>query len=142
MGYLGLFLSAFLAATLLPAASEVALGSLVVSGEYSLPALWACATLGNTLGSVVNAALGRGLARFESARWFPFTPEQVARAETRFRRYGVWTLLLAWLPVVGDPLTLVAGVLRVPWPLFLALVALGKGMRYAVVIAVTLGVSA
>lgn len=137
MVWLGLFLSAFVAATLFPAASEVALGTLAVQG-YPLAALWLVATVGNTLGSVVNGMLGRGIARFEGAQWFPFTPEQMARAEQRFRRYGEWSLLLAWVPVIGDPLTLIAGVLRVPWPTFVLLVALGKGLRYAVVIGLAL----
>ncbi|MDP2285974.1 MAG: VTT domain-containing protein, partial [Pseudohongiella sp.] len=66
--------------------------------------------------------------------WFPVTAQQLSRAQAQFNRYGVWSLLLAWLPVVGDPLTFVAGALRVQFWLFLLLVAIGKSLRYAVLI--------
>jgi membrane protein YqaA with SNARE-associated domain len=96
--------------------------------------LWLAATIGNTLGSCVNWFLGREIVRFRDRRWFPVSLQQLQKAQALFNRYGTWSLLLAWLPVVGDPLTLVAGVLRVRFVLFLMLVATGKGLRYAVVI--------
>lgn len=135
LAYLTLFVSAFTAATLLPGSSEVLLLALQQQG-YLLFWLWLSATLGNTLGSCVNWHLGKELNRFQHKRWFPFTPEQMTAASHRFQRYGSWSLLLSWLPVVGDPLTLIAGVLRVRFTLFLLLVALGKGLRYAVLLAV------
>ena len=92
------------------------------------------ATSGNSLGSCVNWLLGRFCLRYQDRRWFPFSAAQRAKAENGFRRFGLWSLLFAWLPLAGDPLTFVAGVLRVPfWP-FLVLVTLGKGARYLVVI--------
>jgi membrane protein YqaA with SNARE-associated domain len=84
---------------------------------------------------VINWIIGRGIVRFRDRRWFPLTPEQYARAETTFNRYGRWSLLFSWVPIVGDPLTLIAGALRVRfWP-FLILVTLGKAARYAVLAA-------
>ena len=133
-GYLGLFLSAFLAATILPLSSEAVLAALTAAEGYNALGLWATASLGNTLGAFVNWLLGRFCLHWRDRRWFPVKPDQLERASRWFRRYGAWSLLFAWLPVVGDPLTLVSGVLRVnPW-LFLALVATGKAARYAVVI--------
>ncbi|MBK1708979.1 YqaA family protein [Marichromatium gracile] len=132
-GYLLLFVSAFLAATLLPASSEVALYALLQAGATPW-LLLLVATLGNTLGSLLNWWLGQALLRFQDRRWFHFTPAQIAAAQTRFARYGVWTLLFAWTPLIGDALTLVAGVMRVPLRLFLPLVALGKGARYALIL--------
>ena len=135
LAYLSLFFSAFTAATLLPGSSEVLLLALQHQG-YAWVWLWLAATSGNTLGSCVNWWLGRELNRFQHQRWFPFTAEQMTAASERFQRYGSWSLLLSWLPVVGDPLTLIAGVLRVRFALFLLLVALGKGIRYAVLLGI------
>ena len=133
MAYLTLFLTAFAAATLLPAYSEVLLGTLVTQG-YSLWWLWVWATAGNTLGSVVNGVIGRQVDRFKNKRWFPVTETQLDKARDRFNRYGQWSLLLGWLPLGGDALTLVGGIMRVPWLNFIVLVAIGKGARYAFVL--------
>ncbi|MBT8138562.1 MAG: DedA family protein [Gammaproteobacteria bacterium] len=103
------------------------------AGHYPL-ALWAVATAGNTLGAVVNWLLGRYAAHYSNRDWFPFQRESLARGEAWFKRYGVWSLLLAWMPIGGDALTAVAGFLRVRFMLFLLLVGIGKGARYAVVI--------
>ena len=136
MDYLAVFASAFLAATILPAASEVVLvGSSAMEGA-NITALLAVASVGNTLGSVVNWLVGRFLLRWRERRWFPIGAAALERATAWFARFGVWSLLLAWLPIVGDPLTLVAGVLRVNFWLFVALVALGKTARYALVLGV------
>jgi membrane protein YqaA with SNARE-associated domain len=131
--YLTLFITGFVAATLFPASSEVLLLGLFYQG-YLPWALWLSATLGNTLGSCVNWYLGREVLRFQHKRWFPVSPQNLLRAEKQFNHYGVWTLLFAWLPAVGDPLTFVAGTLKVRFSLFLTLVALGKGARYAILI--------
>lgn len=128
--YAGLFLSALVAATLLPAQSELLLIALHRTGGYSDGLLVLAATAGNVLGSASNWALGRFLMRFQGRRWFPVSASMIERATRWFQRFGVWSLLLAWLPVIGDPLTLVAGILRVDWRLFLALVTLGKAGRY------------
>lgn len=124
---------AFVAATILPAGSEAVLAGLVLTGRYPVSTLIAVATVGNVLGSVTNWVLGRFMARLEGRRWFPLTPVQVARAEGWYHRWGKWSLLLSWAPVIGDPLTIVAGVLREPLPVFVLLVTVAKLGRYVVV---------
>lgn len=136
--YLGLFGIAFLAATILPAQSELGLAGLILSGDYSLPLLIAVASLGNTLGAVLNWALGRWIEHFKGRKWFPAKPEQLDKAVGWYHRYGRWSLLLSWMPIIGDPLTLAAGVLREPFWSFLALVAVAKTARYLSVAAITL----
>ncbi|MDM3871525.1 YqaA family protein [Porticoccus sp. W117] len=137
MPYLSLFTSAFLAATLLPLGSEVLLGALVIEG-YSPLWLWITATTGNTLGAVVNWYLGLKLLHFQDRRWFPFKPDKLRRAQAGFQKYGTASLLFAWLPIVGDPLTFVAGLMKTRLLPFVILVGLGKGARYGVVLAVAL----
>lgn len=124
--------SAFGAATLLPFSSELVLAAQIKAGLAPAWTLLTVATIGNVAGSAFNWWLGLNARRFEGRRWFPFSPATIQAAGERFRRWGFWSLLFAWVPVVGDPLTFVAGVLRVPFVLFLPLVALGKGVRYAV----------
>jgi membrane protein YqaA with SNARE-associated domain len=131
--YVLMSVTAFGAATLLPFSSEVALIAQIKAGLGSPWWLVAAATVGNVGGSLFNWWVGGALRRFEGRRWFPFKSADIAAATTRFNSYGVWILLLAWVPVVGDPLTLVAGVLRVPLRVFLPLVAVGKCARYAVI---------
>ncbi len=128
-----LFLNAFVAATILPAASEVMLWVIIANDPALLWPAIAVASAGNTAGAVVNWLLGRYLARFSTRRWYPLTQKQQERAGAWFQRFGLWTLLFAWLPVVGDPLTVVAGVLRVRFSAFLLLVAVGKTGRYVII---------
>ncbi|MEC9462014.1 MAG: YqaA family protein [Pseudomonadota bacterium] len=138
--YLALFLAAFLAATIVPAQSEAVLVGLILADKQPLLLLLLVATAGNVLGSVVNWLLGRFIEHFRDRPWFPVSPENLARAEAWFRRFGVWSLLLSWVPIIGDPLTVVAGVLKTPFLTFLALVTLAKAGRYIVLAVVTLGV--
>ena len=135
-GYIGLFFSAFLAATILPVASEVVITAMAASGEFETLWLLIVASVGNTLGSVVNWLLGRYLSGFQDRRWFPMTPQQIDRASRLFNRWGRWSLLLAWTPIIGDPLTFIAGLLRVPFPIFLVLVSVSKTGRYIVLLGV------
>ncbi|MER9768594.1 DedA family protein [Mesorhizobium sp. M0189] len=137
--YASLFLAALLAATILPMQSEAVLVGLLLA-DYSPWLLIAVASVGNVLGSVINWLLGRGIERFRSQRWFPMNQAQLERAQVWYRRYGKWSLLLSWLPVVGDPLTVVAGVLREPFRVFLLLVTAAKVGRYLVLAAVSLSV--
>lgn len=130
----GVFSAAFLSATLLVGVSEAALIFAARQPDAHLIALFLAATAGNVLGAVVNFVLGRFLLRFENRRWFPVSPLNRKRAEALFGRYGRPILLLSWLPVVGDPLTLVAGLLRTPLPVFLLYVTIGKAARYAVLL--------
>ena len=92
------------------------------------------ATAGNTLGAVVNWALGRYLLHFQDRRWFYFSRGQIEKAQRWYQRYGYWSLLLAWLPVGGDALTLIAGIMKVRLGLFLLLVGIGKALRYVSVV--------
>lgn len=128
----GLFLSAFLAATILPFQSEIVLVGLLLDG-WAWGPLVVVATVGNVLGAVVNWALGLVVERFKDRRWFPVREADYLRAERWYRRWGIWSLLLAWTPWLGDPLTVVAGVLRAPLGPFLVLVTLGKAARYVVI---------
>ena len=137
--YLGLFLSAFGAASLLPLQSEALLVGLLLGGAQPAAVLVGVASVGNVLGSVLNAALGRGIERFHERRWFPVSAQRLEQAKLTYRRYGRWSLLLSWVPVIGDPLTLMAGVMREPWWSFLLLVTLAKTGRYLVLAAITLG---
>lgn len=137
---MSLFLTSFAAATLLPAYSEILLGGLVAKG-LALGWLWFWATLGNTLGSVVNGIIGRQVTRFKHKRWFPVSDKQLEKAQNQFNRYGQWSLLMAWLPIGGDALTLIGGIMRVPWLNFVVLVAIGKGIRYAIVLCLVLAAS-
>src|SRR5690606_40499339 len=117
---------------------EAVLVGLLLGGGQPVAVLLAVASVGNVLGSVLTAALGRGLERFRERRWFPVSPARLERAKATYRRYGRWSLLLSWVPVIGDPLTLVAGVMREPWWSFILLVSLAKVGRYLVLAAITL----
>ena len=134
-GYVGLFLAAFGAGTLLPLLpkqSEVVLVGLLLNGRYSVGLLLGIATVGNVLGSMVNWQLGRSVERFKSQRWFPVKRQHLESAQRHYQRYGYWSLLFSWLPFIGDSLTLVAGILREPLWRFALIVALAKGGRYGV----------
>ena len=140
MPYISLFLTAFIAATLLPTASEGLLLYLASQG-HKLALLWFSATLGNTLGSCVNWWLGKELQKFQDKKWFFVSKPQLKYAQKRFNRFGQTSLLFAWLPIIGDPLTFIAGVMKVPFLRFLMLVALGKAIRYAVVLFLLCGIN-
>jgi len=134
--YLTLFFTALLAATLLPGGSE-ALLLYDLSLHAQIPLLFIAATLGNTFGALVNYLLGRKGADFLVRRRYA-NAAVLKRADRIFDRYGAWALLFSWMPVVGDPVTLVAGVLKYDLKNFLGLVLIAKGMRYGVVIALYL----
>ncbi|MBY3177601.1 DedA family protein [Rhizobium leguminosarum] len=136
--YLGLFFTALGAASVLPMQSEPVLVALILTGKFSLPMLLAVASVGNTLGSVLNWFLGRGIERFRDRRWFPVSEKALERSSRWYRRYGKWSLLLSWMPLFGDALTVVAGVLREPLLTFTILVFIAKTGRYVVLIFATL----
>ena len=138
ISYLGLALSACIAATLLPMQSEAALVALLTFKTSAVYSLVLVASLGNIAGSQITWWLGTQLQRWQARRWFPVTPAQLERAQHWYQRYGRWSLLLSWLPIVGDPLTLIAGVLREPFWRFTLLVSIAKTSRYIVLAYVTL----
>jgi membrane protein YqaA with SNARE-associated domain len=131
--WLSLFGAAFLAATVVPFYSEFAVAAALAAGAPSMMVVLV-ASAGNTGGAVVNWLLGLGIERFRSCRWFPVPERELARAQRWFQRYGVWSLLFAWLPIGGDALTVIAGVMRVPFLVFLVLTAIGKTARYALLV--------
>ncbi|WP_299872771.1 YqaA family protein [uncultured Cocleimonas sp.] len=131
LGYLGLLVSAFLAATILPLSSEIVLSGLLLNG-FSPVALVAVATIGNVLGSLTNYALGYWLSLDVVKKWLKMSEKDFVRAEQRFAKYGLFSLCFAWVPIIGDPLTVIAGVLRIRLLWFLILVTAGKLMRYVV----------
>ena len=134
MIYLSLFFISFLAATILPFSSELTLAGLISTSNYDNLLLLAFASFGNVLGSVVNWFLGFYSRNFTSKKWFPFNETQITRSSKWFEKFGKWSLLFAWVPILGDPLTLVAGLLRVRFLDFIILVAIGKVSRYLVVL--------
>ena len=127
-----LFLSAFLSATLLPGSSEALLLLRLSDGAPWLP-LVITATLGNLLGSLLTYGMGRLGNTVLHRRWLRISEADLQRAERWFARWGLPSLLLAWLPVVGDPLCLLAGLLRVSPAAFAVLVAAGKFARYVTI---------
>lgn len=137
--YFLLFVTAFGAATLLPLQSEIVLVGMLMADRYASWALLLVATTGNVLGSVVNWLLGRSIERFRERRWFPVKHASLDRAQRFYQRVGRWSLLLAWMPFIGDPLTVVAGVMKEPFWRFLLIVTLAKTGRFVALTALTLG---
>lgn len=129
-----LFGSAFLSATLLPGSSEAVLLGLLAGGTGQPALLVTAASLGNIAGATVNWGMGRYILIFKDRSWFPIKEATNARAQAWFARYGIWSLLLSWVPIIGDPLTLVAGIMRVSIGPFLICVAIGKVLRYALIV--------
>ena len=133
MIYLSLFFISFLAATVLPFSSELTLAGLISTSNYDNLLLLVVASFGNILGSVLNWSLGFYSRNLTIKKWFPFKETQIERSSKWFSKFGKWSLLFAWLPIVGDPLTFVAGLLRVRFLDFIILVAIGKVSRYLIV---------
>ena len=130
VAYLTLFSIAFLAATILPFSSEVVLAGLSATSDEKI-LLLVVASFGNVLGSSFNWILGKYTRNLETKKWFPFSTNQLQKASFWFTKYGKWSLLFAWVPIIGDPITLVAGVLRSPIWFFILAVTLSKTARYA-----------
>lgn len=133
-GLFALFALSFLAATILPAQSEMALAVLQNMNRHDPMLLVAVASAGNILGALVNWLLGAYAMTFRNRSWFPVSEKSIDRAGAMYRKWGIWTLLLSWVPVVGDPLTLVAGIFRTRLWIFIPLVSVGKIARYLAVV--------
>lgn len=138
--YAGLFWIALLAATIFPAQSEPVLFGLLLTENYAWWILVIVATVGNTLGSVINWFIGKNIAHLEQYKWFPIKRHSMEKAEDWYQRYGKWSLLFSWVPFIGDPLTLAAGVLRERFAVFLMLVLIAKLGRYLAITAIALGI--
>ena len=128
--YLSLFIVSFLAATILPFSSEAILATYLLSEIYNKFLLIFFASFGNILGSIFNWFLGIYFLKFQDKKWFPFTNTQIDRSSRWFIKYGKWSLLFAWVPIIGDPLTFIAGTMRIKFLIFFLLVSFGKIMRY------------
>ncbi len=137
LGYIGLFIASFLSATILPLSSVVVMIALLVNG-FSPTMTVVIASVGNVLGAVVNYALGFWLSANVIKKWLKMSEDDFVHAEQRFQKYGLASLCLAWVPIIGDPLTVVAGMLRVNLVWFFVLVTFGKLLRYVVLAYLTL----
>lgn len=132
-----LFLSSFLAATIFPAQSELVLASLNIADNHDKFLLVAIATTGNVLGALVNWFIGYYLIKFKNKKWFPIQKRKIDKYSRFYRKWGILSLLLAWMPIIGDPLTVIAGIFKTNIWLFLTLVTIGKLSRYLLIIFIT-----
>jgi len=126
-----LFFSALISSTLFPGGSEVLLLYQLNEGGHVI-ALVLVATAGNVLGSLITYGMGRLGNEAVHQKWLRISAAQTERTEQWFNKYGKPSLLLAWLPIVGDPLCLIAGLLRCNLITFLILVTIGKLLRYTI----------
>ena len=140
LGYPGLFILSFLAATVLPLGSEWLLAALLLTGFDPVLCV-ALATVGNTLGAMTTYAIGIWGGPWLIERVLKIDLSRRLRAEQVYTRYGSWSLLLAWLPIVGDPLWLVGGLMRVQLLRYILLVGIGKYIRYQAVAWMALAVT-
>lgn len=131
MSFLSLFLTSFASATLLPGGSE-ALFVYLFSEHLNPILLLVVATIGNTLGSFVNYILGKYATDFALSKGY-MKEKHLQKATSLFEKYGAWSLLFSWLPIIGDPLTFVAGIVRYAWWKFLIIVCFAKLARYVFV---------
>jgi len=131
-GYLGLFVVCFLSATILPLTSEGVLIAFLLSGGEPIAALLV-ATSGNVLGGSTNYFLGR-IGEPKWLRKLGVKETRIVRFENWVKRYGVWTALLSWVPIVGDPLTIALGFFRANWWWVFLLMLLGKFLRYLLLV--------
>ena len=134
--YLLMFAVSFVSATLLPAQSEAVLVALVAEGQHPVWALVSAATAGNTLGAAVNLLIGIFAHRLMHTRWFPASRERLLKAQRWYHAWGRWSLLLSWLPVMGDALTLAAGIMKEPFLSFFTITLIAKLLRYLVLVGV------
>jgi len=128
--YTSLLISSFLSSTLLPGHSELTLTAFILLKKYSIIYLIFFASVGNILGSILNWCMGYYLTNLKNKKWFHINTLQLTRASTWFLKYGKWTLFFSWVPIIGDPLTIIAGIFRVPIYTFILIVSISKIMRY------------
>ena len=140
MIYLSLFVLSFFVATIIPFGSETYLVSLIILSKYNIFLLLFSASLGNILGSVFNWICGYYSGYFIKKKWFPINKKKINKASSFFTKYGKWSLLLSWVPFIGDPITFFAGTLRYSFFPFLILVSIGKIGRYLIVYLITVSV--
>ena len=105
-----------------------------LSKNFNIFILLIVASTGNISGSLFNWYLGKKILIFKDKKWFPISDDRLKKSEKFFQKYGVWSLLLAWVPIIGDPLTMIAGVLRIKLIVFLIFVSISKISRYVFII--------
>lgn len=137
LGYPGLFLLGFLAATILPLGSEWLLAALLLAGFDPVVCV-SVATAGNSLGALTTYAIGLWGGPWLIERVLRVDVVRREKAEQVYARYGLWSLLFSWVPVIGDPLCLVGGLMRVHLPYYVVLVTVGKYVRYQVIALIVL----
>ena len=140
MIYLSLFALSFFVATIIPFGSEAYLASLIISGKHNILLLLISASIGNVLGSVFNWICGYYSSYLIKKKWFPINQKKIDKASFLFSKYGKWSLLLGWVPFIGDPITFIAGTLKHSFISFLLLVSIGKFGRYLVVYLLSISV--
>ena len=123
-----------LAATILPLSSEIVLTSMLLTNLFEKNILLIVASSGNILGSIINWYLGIKINVYKDRKWFPVSSQQLEKSKYYFNKYGLWSLLLAWVPIIGDPITLLAGVLKVRFGVFVFLVSISKISRYVFIL--------
>ena len=128
--YSSLFISSFLSSTILPGHSEITLTTFILLEKYSQFLLIFFASLGNILGSIINWFMGLYITRFVNSNWFPYQKKQLDKVSSWYLKYGKWSLFLCWVPIIGDPLTIVAGMFRVSFFIFITIVSISKILRY------------
>ncbi len=133
MIYISLFTVAFMVATIVPFGSEMYFVTLLSINKYNNLLLLIAASIGNVLGSVFNWFCGYYVNYFINKSWFPIKKDKIVKGTEIFNKYGKWSLLLSWVPFIGDPITFVAGTLRFSLVPFLILVSIGKVGRYLVI---------
>ena len=138
--YASLFISSFLSSTILPGHSEIILTAFIFLKKYPIIDLIFFASIGNIFGSILNWCIGYFLTNLKDNKWFPINKSQLTRASSWFLKYGKWTLFLSWVPIIGDPLTIIAGIFRVPIQTFICIVSLAKTMRYVFISLVVINV--
>ena len=129
-----LFVISLLAATILPLSSEIVLTTMLLTNLFEKNMLLIIASSGNILGSIFNWYLGKKIIIFQDRKWFPVSQDKLKQSQKYFKKYGLWSLLLAWVPVIGDPLTLLAGVLNIRFSIFFILVSISKISRYVFIL--------
>ena len=120
-------------ATIIPFGSEAYFITLLSLDKYNHFILFVVASVGNVLGSLFNWICGFYINFFIKKSWFPVNSKIIDRGNKLFTKYGKWSLLISWFPLIGDPITFAAGTLRYPIIPFLVLVSIGKFGRYLII---------
>lgn len=134
------FLISLISASIIPAQGELVMFALMASGKYTAWLLFCTACAGTVLGVSINWFLGRYLSRFQNEKWFPVKTTYIEKAKLLFDRHGRTALLLAGIPLIGDPITIVAGALKINFWFYLFTAGLSKCARYGIVWLIYLGI--